>query len=120
MTEVRDGRVVKTINASWIERVPITKRLTREVPINVTIVIDATERDSSTLLAGTAYGNASLSAFDCRIVRRIAEKRAAAELREGLAAALLGIERGGTGFYRAGASDALTIVRASIDIGANR
>jgi hypothetical protein len=119
-TEIRDGRVVKTFNASWTERIKIG-RLTREIPIHVQISIRADETDlQSTRLVGTATGTADTRDFDCRLVRRFADKRAADELDSGLADALERIQTGGTELYQHGASDVLTIVRDAIRIGRGR
>ena len=49
-----------------------------------------------------------------------AEQRAAAELGDGLPEALERIQTGGERLYAAGASDVLTIVQRSIDIGRGR
>jgi hypothetical protein len=54
------------------------------------------------------------------VVNRFADKRASDELNSGLAEALLRIQTGGERYYAGGASDVLTIVRASIRIGSRR
>lgn len=98
-TRIENGYVLLTTDAWWTEVVPVG-RLTRRVPIHVVIVITATEHaDGSTLLVGTATGTADTSDFSCGIVRRIAERKAAATLNSGLAAALASIQRKGTDWY---------------------
>lgn len=115
-TEIADGYVLLTTSTGWIETVKIG-RLTREIPIHVSISIRADETDlRTTRIVGSATGTADTRDFQCRIVRRIAEQRAAAELDSGLTDALLRIQRDGTGFYRGGASDVLSALEA-IDIG---
>jgi hypothetical protein len=119
-TEICDGRVILTTSTGWVERIRITDRITREVPIHATITITARESTSSTRIVGSALATANLSEFRCGLVRRFADKRAAAELDSGLADALLRIERGGTTLYQHGASDVLSIVRDAIRIGSRR
>jgi hypothetical protein len=118
-TEISDGCVTLTTSTGWVETVKIG-RLTREIPINVTVVIEATEGVGRTRLHGYARGHADLAEFRCRLIRRFADKQAAAELDSGLATALLRIQTGGTELYEHGASDVLTIVRESIRIGSRR
>ena len=117
-TTVLDGYVWKTISTGWIERVEITRRITREIPIHVVIVITATERGTETYLVGTATGYADTRDFRCRLVRRIAEQRAATELRIGLADALRRIQDGGTRLYLAGDTrEVIAILRSAVKIG---
>jgi hypothetical protein len=99
-----------------VEHVKVGRSIKR-IPIHVQISINAVEHAEKTSLTGTARGTADTSDFQCGLVRRIAEQRAGAELREGLRRALWTIQDGGTELYRLGASDVLSIVRASIDIG---
>jgi hypothetical protein len=113
--------VVLTTSTGWTERIKITERLTREIPIHVRVFIMAKESEHGTThISGVATGYADTRDFDCRLVRRIAEQRAADELDSGLADALERIQTGGTELYQHGASDVLTIVRASINIGSRR
>lgn len=119
-TAVSDGRVVKVIDAWWTETVQVTKRITRRVPIHVTITIRASETAEGTLLVGEARGYADTSDFHCRGVRfRIAEPQATASLNAGLRDALRTIERGGRQFYAGGAdiAGALDKVKLGIKIG---
>jgi hypothetical protein len=95
-------------------------RTTKRIPIYVTITIRATETDGATRIVGIGRGTADTSDFACGLVRRIAEKRAADELRTGLADALLRIQEGGERYYAGGASYVLSIVQSSIDIGNRR
>ena len=118
-TEIADGHVLLTTSTGWTERVKIG-RLTREIPIHVEIRIEATETGHRTYLVGVAAGRADTSDFRCRVVNRFADKRASDELNSGLAEALLRIQTGGERYYAGGASDVLTIVRASIRIGSRR
>jgi hypothetical protein len=118
-TEIRDGRVVKIVNASWVEVVKIG-RLTRRIPIHVSIEIRATESsDGVTRLVGTATGRADMRDFDCGLVRRFADKRASDELREGLDTALSTIQREGVAFYRGADAIAPVVerIRAGFDLG---
>jgi hypothetical protein len=113
-TEISDGRVTLTTSIGWVETVKVG-RLTRRIPIHVSIEIRASEGttagDAVTSLVGTATGTADTSDFHCRLVRRIADKRAAAELESGLGRVLLVLETTGRGWYAAGASDVLDAVR---------
>jgi hypothetical protein len=116
-TTIRNGFVGKTFSTAWTEIVPITKRLTREVPIHVCIVIRATETDGSTRIIGVGRGTADTSDFACRLVRRIAEREAGDELDRGLGRLWLVAETEGRKLYAAGASDVLDAVRDAIRIG---
>jgi hypothetical protein len=119
-TRISDGEILLTTDVSWVEVVPVG-RSTREVPINVSIIIRATERGAQTYLLGTARGYADTRDFRCSIVRSIAERRAAEELQTGLAAVLLGIEIGGRRYYSGAmstdAAEIVAAVRAAIRIG---
>jgi hypothetical protein len=118
-TAVRDGFVRKTFSTDWTEVVPITKRLTREIPIHAQIRITADEHGETTSIRGTAYGDANTAAFKCGAVRRFADVRAAGELDAGLARALREIETKGRGFYGSGAdiANVLDAMRAGIQLG---
>ena len=119
-TRVVNDQVTLTTSTGWVERVPITGRITREVPINVVVEIRATEQAGSTTIEGTARGTAGTDAFRCRVVRAIAEDRAGVELATGLERALEQAETGGRDWYASGASDVLDALRAAIRIGRTR
>lgn len=119
-TTIQDGRVVLTTDAWWIETVPVTRRISRRVPIHVTITISASERSGpATVLVGTAIGRADTREFQCGIVRRIAERQAADTLNGSLRTALADIERGGRQFYAGGEeiADMLDRIKLGINIG---
>jgi len=130
-SRVVDDQVTLTTSTGWTERIQLTKRLTREVPISVTITITATEvtRDGAgvraaadetaggTRIRGVIRGTANVSDFRCQVVRGIAENRAGVELDAGLARALLVVKTKGRAYYHAGASDVLDALRAAIRIG---
>jgi hypothetical protein len=128
-TRIIDGELLLTTDVRWVERVKISDRITREIPIHVSIEIRATERASTgdagtakTYLVGTARGNADTSAFCFRPVRRIADRAACRELDTGLQRALAAIETGGRDYYLAGAmsaesSEIVEMLRTAIRIG---
>lgn len=100
-TAISDGCVTLTTDIWWTERVPVGRQV-REIPIHVRVTIRADERDlRQTRIMGTATGHADTRDFRCPIVRRIAERQAAATLQVGLAEALHGIESTGRGWYDA-------------------
>lgn len=102
-TRIENDRVLLTTDIYWTETVPVTRRITRRVPIYVTIIITgSTDSRGVTTLHGRAVGTADTSAFHCPLVRRIAERKAAETLNGELAAALLKIETTGRGLYAAG------------------
>lgn len=118
-TEIRDGRVMLTTDAWWTEVVQVTRRISRRVPIHVTITISASERSGpATVLVGTAIGRADTREFRCGLVRRIAERQASDTLRVQLPAVLRTIERGGRKFYAGGAeiADVLDGINLGIKI----
>lgn len=119
-TEIRDGRVMLTTDAWWTEVVQVTRRISRRVPIHVTITISASERSGpATVLVGTAIGRADTREFRCGLVRRIAERQASDTLRVQLPAVLRTIERGGRKFYAGGTEIAglLDRIHLGIEIG---
>jgi hypothetical protein len=117
-TAVQDGYVCKTISTGWVEKVQIG-RLTRRIPIHVSVSIRADEAgNGATRIVGTATGYADTSDFRCRLVRAYAERTAASDLREGLEQALLRIQRGGTELYLAGdTGEVILILRSAVQIG---
>lgn len=127
----RDGFVSKSFSTGWTERVVIPlpkflqrllkkKAIIREVPIHVTIEIRATETNGTTRIVGIGRGTADTSDFACGLVRRIAEQRAAAELRNGLAAVLLRIQTEGTRLYFAGdPGEVAKIIQQEVRIGSS-
>ena len=118
-TAVQDGYVCKTISTGWVERVPITKRITREIPIHVVLSIEAYHLPGgATEIVGQGVGYADCSDFRCGLVRRIAKQRAADELRDGLADALERIQEGGARLYLSGDTGRVVeILRAAVKIG---
>jgi len=125
LTRIADDSVVLTTTTGWTEVVPITKRITRRIPIHVSIEIRATESGifglenrRITHIRGVAMGAADTREFRCGLIRRIAEQRAADELDIGLAEALRTIDERGTGWYlAAGGDDLVTVLRSVIQIG---
>ena len=116
-TRIENDHVVLTTSTGWTEVVPITKRITREVPINVAIRIAATESGGHTRVVGTAYGAADTRQFKCSLVHRFAERMAGEKLSDGLTVALRTIQTGGERFYAAGASDVLDAIHRAVKIG---
>ena len=117
----RNDEVTLTTSTGWVERVPITKRLTREVPISVAIEIAATETAAGTHLRGTARGTADTRAFTCPIVQQFAANRAADTLDLELGRLLATVERRGTAWFHAGEFspefDRLrTAIRSALDL----
>lgn len=100
-TTISDGCVTLTTDIQWTEQVDIG-RLTREIPIYVRVVINANERSGGTVIVGTGTGTADTSDFQCFIVRRIAERQAAATLDRELPRVLRAIEQRGRSWYAAG------------------
>lgn len=100
-TEIRDGLVTLTTDIWWTERVEIG-RLTREIPIHVRLTINAVERVGDTVLRGDVIGTADTDDFRCDLVRRIAERQAAATLDRELPRVLRAIEQRGRSWYAAG------------------
>jgi len=117
-TAVSDGRVEKVIDAWWVETVPVTKRITRKVPVHVTIIVAVRESDTGTRIVGTSLATADLSKFRCSLVRRIAERQAAGQLDAGLRDALAAIERRGRLAYASGSdiADVLDGINLGIKI----
>jgi hypothetical protein len=97
-TGIANDHVVLTTDAWWVETVPVG-RSTRRIQIHVTIRITAVEAGGVTRLVGTAVGTANLDAFRCGLIRKIAERQAAATLDRELDRCLMGIERTGTRLY---------------------
>jgi hypothetical protein len=121
-TAISDESVTKTIDVYWVESVKISDRITRRIPIYVSITIRATETGTETQIYGTGTGHADVRDFRCGVIRRIAERRAAAELDSGLRAALDAVESKARGYYSAGAMSAdsqqiVAAVRDAIRIG---
>ena len=119
-TRISDGELLLTTDVRWVETVKITNRITREVPIHVTMQITATESTGQTVLRGVATGEAGTEEFRCGVIRGIAERRAAAELNTGLARAISAIESGGRRYYASGSADIAGVLRDSIGIGRAR
>jgi hypothetical protein len=135
-TEIRDGLVTLTTSTAWTETVPITKRITREIPIHVTITITARESGaiartvgaarsqpdvsaSATTIQGRATGTADTRDFRCGLVRSIAARTASSELRDGLGRVLLAAEKAGRGLHASGYDIApiLDGLRAGFELG---
>jgi hypothetical protein len=92
-----DGRVTVTLDTAVVEY-----SNGKRIPVAVRIVIDAHETAEGTVLTGRAYGDADLSAFRCRLVRRIASRVASGQVSAGLADTLRTIDRRGHAWYAAG------------------
>jgi hypothetical protein len=104
-TWITDEHVLLTTSTGWVERVPITSRIVREVPIYVRIRVDATETEGprcGTRILGTATGRAGLSDFECGIVRSIAARTAAEQLGIGLGRFGLDAETAARRWYAGG------------------
>jgi hypothetical protein len=117
-TEISDGRVTLTTSTGWTEMVPVL-RSTKRILIYVSFVIAATERSGKTSLLGSATGWADCSEFDCRLVRSVAERTAATELRYGLGRFWLAAETTGRDWYAGGSELApiLDGLRAGFEMG---
>jgi hypothetical protein len=97
-TRIENGRVVLTTDAWWTEVVTVGRSV-RRIPIHVRIRIDATEVACGTTLVGYASGEADTSDFRCGLVRRLAERQAAATLDRELGELLRVAESGGVRLY---------------------
>lgn len=74
-------------------------KVEHRLPIVITITITATETCNGTLIRGEAYGAPNYNVFKCRLVRRIARKRAPPQINAGLCAALLELKAKGVSLY---------------------
>lgn len=110
-TRITDGNLVLTTDVGLVEWVPIElPRRTKWVPmpLQVRLVLSAHEQGGVTVITGRATAVADLRGFHCALVRRLAARRAPAEISQGLRVQLLTtIEQQGRKLYAEGDVEAL-------------
>lgn len=94
-----NDHVVFITDISWVETVPITRRITKTIPIAVRFTITASNVSAAVHIDGLAQGSVDLSGFRCPLIKKVADRKAADKLSGSLSAALLKIDQQGTVWF---------------------
>jgi len=100
-------RLTETVKDGWVQIVAraniVDSVSNKRIPTAIRLVITARESNGLTYLSAVATGTADLSAFRCRLVRRIASRVAPGEISKSLDRELLAVlQRGGKRLYADG------------------